>query len=138
MNIIIDKLYNHMEYRDIILEWIYDEWGNNNPQYWKTWIASSTKNVDGVPLTYIVLDGDIAIGKFSLWRCDLQSRQDLYPWFGGFYIRSEYRGKFYKGHKLGYIIQNYALHRLKEWGFSEAYLFSEKGTNYYEKMVGYQ
>ncbi len=132
MNIIIDKLYNHMKYYDLIFEWIYNEWGNNNPQYWKSWINSSVR-FNGIPVTYIVFDDDIAIGTFSLWRCDLQSRQDLFPWFGAFYICPEYRGKSYRGSKLGYFIQNYALLCLKEWGYSEVYLFSEKGTDYYEK-----
>lgn len=132
MNIIIDKLYNHMKYRNLILEWIYKEWGNNNPRYWESWINSSIR-FDGIPITYIVFDSDNPIGTFSLWRCDLQSRQDLSPWFGAFYVRPDYRGKVYKGDKLGYFIQNYALLRLKEWGYKEVYLFSEKGTAYYER-----
>ena len=132
MDIYIDTLYNHMEYCELIFEWTYKEFGNNNPQYWKMWIKSSIK-CDSIPMTYLIFDGDIVIGTFSLWRCDLQSRQDLFPWFGGFYIRPDYRGKIHNGTKLGYVVQNYALFRLKEWGYTEAFLFSEKGTTYYEK-----
>ncbi len=132
MNIRIDKLYNNPQYKDLVYNWIYAEWGNNNPHYWREWLESSVAD-EGIPITYIIFDNEVVVGTFSLWRCDLQSRQDLFPWFGGFYIRQEYRGKFYNNIKLSYYVQNYALGQLKSMGYSAVYLFSEKDASYYEK-----
>lgn len=130
MDIIIDCLNNHPKYIETVVNWLYSEWGNNNYKYWDSWVRSSLQE-DDVPQTFIVfVNGKIA-GTYSLWRCDLQSRQDLSPWFGGLFVCPDYRGKEYNGEKLGITLQKHAISTLKKLNYQRAYLFTEKDPTYY-------
>lgn len=124
MSIKIENLNKHPEYIKVVTDWIYSEWGNNNYNYWKEWINNSLN--DKVPMTFIVLVDNIPAGTFSLWTCDIQSRQDLTPWFGGLYVVQEYRGKLYNNEKLGSLMQKHAIKVLKELKYETAYLFTKK------------
>lgn len=130
MKICIENLRDYPQFIDTVVGWIYSEWGNNNRRYWDSWIRSSLSE-KGVPQTYIVFVDDRIAGTYSLWRCDLQSRQDLYPWFGGLYVSPEYRGKEIEGIKLGERMQSHALQQVKNLGYSRVYLFTEKNPKYY-------
>lgn len=130
MKVCIENLRDYPQYIDTVVGWVYSEWGNNNRRYWNSWIRSSLSERE-IPKTYIVfVDNDIA-GTYSLWRCDLQSRQDLYPWFGGLYVSPKYRGKEIEGMKLGVRMQAHALKQIKELGYDKVYLFTEKNPKYY-------
>lgn len=129
----IINLANKPEHIKTVVDWLFSEWGNNNYEYWNCWVRSSLC-VDKVPQTFIVLVDNRIAGTYSIWRCDLQSRQDLYPWLGGIFVSEEFRGKTFDGEKLGVCIQKHALSQLKKLGFEKAYLFTEKTTAYYEKF----
>lgn len=130
MNVIIKNLKEDPMYIDTVINWLYSEWGNNNHKYWQSWIERSLFS-DKIPQTYLLfVDGEIA-GTYSLWRCDLQSRQDLFPWFGGLYIDPCFRGKKFNDIKLGVLLQNHAIQQLKKLGFKKAYLYTEKDPKYY-------
>lgn len=132
MNIRIENLANHMKYMTTIVDWLHSEWGNNNYKYWDSWVRSSLSLTD-VPCTFIVLvEGELA-GTYSLWRCDLQSCQDLFPWFGGLYVSEQFRGKTFNGQKLGVIMQQHAIQMLRHLNYSEVYLFTEKSPAYYNR-----
>ena len=130
------KIYNladKPEFIETVVKWIYEEWGKNNFNYWNSWVRSSLLK-DDVPQTLIALvDGELA-GTASLWRCDLQSRQDLFPWFGGLYVSIEFRGKEFNGEKIGSALIKYSIDVLKSLSFKKAYLFTEKETSYYERF----
>lgn len=129
-NIEIVELSQHMEFYETIVNWLYQEWGSNNLLYWKHWIKSSTCS-DDIPKTYILtLNGEPA-GTYSLWRCDLQSCQDLFPWFGGLYVAKKFRGQTFNNSKLGEIMQRHALKELKMMGYKKVFLFTEKNVTYY-------
>lgn len=129
-DIVIDNLNSQSEYVYVIAEWLYTEWGNHNLNYWKSWVEHSTQD-DDIPKTYaLFVNGKIA-GTYSLWRCDLQSRQDLFPWFGGLYVDVPYRGKIYNNRKLGEILQEHAISELKKLHYKKVYLFTSKSTKYY-------
>jgi len=126
MNLIVKKLIEKREYFEEVLNLIYDEWGHKNYEFWRSWIQSSMSK-ERIPITFVVLKENELIGTFSFWHCDLQSRQDLYPWLGGIVVKKEYRGQ-----GIGLFIQNQANKYLKELGFNEAYLFTEL-NGFYEK-----
>lgn len=130
MKIHIEKLRDYPQYINTVVEWIYSEWGNNNRRYWDSWIRSSLSEND-IPQTFIAIVDNKIAGTYSLWRCDLQSRQDLFPWFGGLYVAPEYRGKEIGGIKLGTRMQSHALQCVKELGYDKVYLFTEKNPKYY-------
>lgn len=130
MEIKIENLNKYNEYIGTVVNWIFSEWGNDNYKYWDSWIRSSLLDGD-IPKTYIIfIDGKLA-GTYSLWRCDLQSRQDLFPWFGGLYVHPNFRGKQYGGKKIGKRLLEHAYNELKELGYKKAYLFTEKSPKYY-------
>lgn len=130
MRIRIETLFENQTYLTTVVDWLYSEWGDNNYQFWATWIRSSTRP-EGIPLTFIIFVDDLIAGTYSLWRCDLQSRQDLFPWFGGLYVDQSFRGKIYNGRKLGQILLTHSYEQLKKLGYSKAYLFTEKSIDYY-------
>lgn len=130
MEIKIEALIKHPQYVTKIAKWLYSEWGNSNFNYWKSWVSSSL-SINDVPQTYIVFIDGVIAGTYSLWRCDLQSRQDLFPWFGGLYVDKSFRGKYFGGQKIGAILQQDAIIRLKHLGYNQVYLFTEKDPQYY-------
>lgn len=130
MDIKIDSLNNFPQYVDIVVNWLYSEWGNNNYKYWDSWVKSTMNNTN-IPQTFIIFIDEKIVGTYSLWRCDLQSRQDLFPWFGGLFVHPNYRGKEYDGVKLGVRLQKHAFDVLKEYNHDKVYLFTEKDPKYY-------
>jgi GNAT superfamily N-acetyltransferase len=130
MNLTVQNLAKDKQYFDEVLALIYKEWGNNNYEYWRSWVKSSMSENE-IPMTYIVFCDNDFVGTFSLWRCDLQSRQDLFPWLGGIVVKEKWRGK-----GIGIFIQNKAKEILQHLGYKKAYLFTEM-TGYYEK-TGWQ
>jgi len=136
MNIEISPLKNYPEHIPSVISWIYHEWGNNNPHYWDSWIHSSL-NTNGIPITYVVLVDKYLVGTFSLWRCDLQSRQDLFPWFSALYVDPRFRGKLYNGKKISSTILEFALKEMKQLGYHRVFLFTEKDPDFYERNGWY-
>lgn len=128
----IDELRKYPQYISIVTDWLYEEWGNNNKHYWESWVQFSLQAND-IPKTYIVFINDHIVGTYSLWRCDLQSRQDLFPWFGGLYVDIKYRGRFYNGEKLGVMLQRHAVLELEKLHYQEVYLFTSHSTDYYNR-----
>ena len=126
MILTVKNLNEDKEYFDEVLNLIYKEWGNNNYAFWQSWVKSSMLENE-IPMTFIVFCDNEFVGTFSLWRCDLQSRQDLFPWLGGLVVKEGWRGK-----GIGFFIQNQAIEILKNLGHKNAYLFTEM-TGYYEK-----
>ena len=126
----IVELRNHLEYLDTVIEWLYSEWGSENHAFWEYWVRSSLSEND-IPKTYIAFVDDVIAGTYSLWRCDLQSCQDLYPWFGGLFVSELFRGKVFNGKKLGEWMQLDAVNELTKMNYHKVYLFTELSEKYY-------
>ena len=126
MKLEIKKLKDSKQYFNDVFECLYEHWGNNNPEYWKSVILYSMGDKE-IPCTYVVLNESIFVGTFSIWSCDLMSRQDLYPWLAGIVVKKEFR-------KLGVgtYIQFQAVSILKNLGIKKAYLFTII-NGFYEK-----
>lgn len=125
----IINLADRMTYFNTVVDWLFDEWGrqNSNRNFWESWVKSSLGKAF-IPQTYIALEHSEPIGTFSLWRCDLQSRQDLFPWFGGLYIERSKRSQGY-----GKALQKAALSIAFDLGHDELFLFTNI-KNYYETL----
>jgi predicted N-acetyltransferase YhbS len=130
MKLDIKNLNEVPQYFDDVFNEIYSNWGENNPKFWRSWIKSSMGKSD-IPMTFVVLADGQFVGTFSLWRCDMQSRQDLTPWLGGIVVKKDKRG-----HGIGLFIQQEALGIIKTLGYKCAYLFT-KLIGFYEK-TGWQ
>ncbi|WP_409450366.1 GNAT family N-acetyltransferase [Cedecea neteri] len=81
-----------------------------------------------MPLTFIALEGEKMVGTVGLWRCDLISRQDLWPWLAALYIDESQRGK-----GLGELLQQHVVEYARGLGFGSLYLYSACKT-YYERF----
>ncbi len=116
------------EYINCIVDWLWKEWGEkDNRNYWQSWVESSS-NSDEIPLTFAAIISGSIVGTISLWRCDLQSKQDLFPWLGGLYIQNNHR---HKG--IATKLIQYACNEAQQLGYKELYLFT-KLDGFFEKL----
>ena len=123
----IEHLGDYKEHVDTVANWLCTEFGEeNNYEFFHSIIEHSLiKNK--LPLTFIAFDDNELVGTIGLWRSDLVSRQDLYPWLSALYVREDYRGK-----NIGQELQRFLIEYCKNAGFSEIYLYTDL-HNYYEK-----
>jgi len=111
-----------------ITEWLWEEWGQpNNYNFWRSWIKSSLLS-DNVPQTFAAIEDKNIVGTVSLWRCDLQSRQDISPWLGGLYVSKSYRNR-----GIGSALQEHAFKVAHNLNYKEIYMFTEL-NNYFERF----
>jgi N-acetylglutamate synthase-like GNAT family acetyltransferase len=109
-------------------EYIWKQWGSDsNYHFYKDCIEQSCLTKNDVPRFFIAVEDNKIIGCYALLRSDLNSRQDLTPWFACLFVEPEYRGK-----KIGSLLQKHALEQSKAKGYKKLYLCTEL-TNYYEK-----
>lgn len=124
---IIEHLADHKEYIGTVTNWLWKEFGNeNNYDFFQSIIKNSLiKNK--LPLTFIALEDNELVGTIGLWRSDLMSRQDLFPWLSALYVKENFRGK-----RIGQKLQKFLVEYCREAGFTELFLYTDI-CNYYEK-----
>ncbi|MNC10359.1 Acetyltransferase (GNAT) family protein [compost metagenome] len=81
-----------------------------------------------LPLTFVAVEGEKLVGTVGLWRCDLISRQDLYPWLAALYIDENQRGR-----GLGAKLQQHIIEHARALGYPQLYLYSAC-KDYYERF----
>ena len=125
--LIIEHLADHKEYTDTVINWIWKQFGDeNNYGFWESIVKKSLiKNQ--LPLTFIALLDNELVGTIGLWRSDLLSRQDLYPWLSALFVKENYRGK-----RIGQELQHFLIKYCREVGFNELFLYTDI-CDYYEK-----
>jgi len=113
-------------YLDTIVKWIFNEWGGNY-DYIRSCINCSIIS-EVIPKTFVAeVNGECA-GCISILRCDLQSRQDLYPWLGDLFVNPKYRNK-----GIGTYLIEYSLSRVIEYiNCTYIYMYTLI-AEYYEK-----
>jgi len=120
----ISEVVEHIE---AVSKWLHSEWGTESNYEFFLSIVSHSLDKNNLPQTFVALSNGVPIGTIGIWRCDMVSRQDLYPWISALYVVPEYRNA-----GLGEKLQNKALDYSKALGFSKVYLYSDI-ENYYEK-----
>ena len=126
---IID-LADNLQYLEEVSEWIWEEWSKNHG-YTLNDIIYRTKHSlhkDDIPAMYIAKYKDEAIGVVSIWRNDLTSRQDLFPWMATLLVKEKYRNI-----GVGKKLQEMCINQSRSWGYEYLYLITDH-ENYYEKM----
>ncbi|MBN1069477.1 GNAT family N-acetyltransferase [Clostridium botulinum] len=129
--LIIEHLADHKEYLDNVIDWLWKEFGNeDNYAFWESIVKNSLiKNQ--LPLTFIALMDNKLVGTVGLWRSDLLSRQDLYPWLSALFVKEQYRSK-----NIGQELQRFLIDYCRKNGYEELFLYTDI-CNYYEK-TGWQ
>jgi len=114
------------ELHDQIAGWLWSFWGNpSNYEFYRSLVAHGKD--DDFPLIYVAFIDAKPVGTVALWRADLLSRQDLFPWLADLYVPPEYRSM-----GVGSALQDFALAKTKELGYPALYLYTPL-IGYYEK-----
>jgi len=116
-----------VEHIETISKWLHSEWGTKSNYEFFHSIISHSIDKENLPQTFVALHNGKAIGTVGIWRCDMVSRQDLFPWLSALYVMSEYRNS-----GIGSKLQDYVTTYAKELGYEKLYLYSDI-ENYYEK-----
>ena len=123
----IKHISEAVEHIETISSWLHGEWGNDNNYEFFHSIVRHSLDKDNLPQTFVALKNNLPVGTIGIWRCDMVSRQDLFPWISALYVASEHRGT-----GLGSMLQEHVLAYSKDLGYNKVYLYSDI-ENYYEK-----
>lgn len=125
--ITIEYLADHLEYIDDVIDCIWKEFGEeDNRAFWESIVKNSLRK-DKLPLTFIALSDNKLAGTVGLWRGDLLSRQDLFPWLSALFVKEEYRGR-----NVGQALQRFLIDYCRKEGYEDLFLYTDL-CNYYEK-----
>jgi GNAT superfamily N-acetyltransferase len=110
------------------LEYFWNQWGiGSNYNFYKDCMYHSCLTESKLPRFYIALQDGKIVGVYALLANDLNSRQDLKPWFACLYVAPESRGQ-----NLGIALQKHAIEQAERAGYQRIYLCTDlKG--YYER-----
>ena len=113
---------------ETVTDWLWQAFGSESSRpFFASIMASSLRGAD-LPVTWVALDGEKAVGTVGLWRCDLISRQDLFPWLAALYVDESYRGR-----GLSERLQQTVMAESRLRGFTDLYLYSAC-ADYYERF----
>lgn len=113
---------------ETVTDWLTTAFGTENSRAFFASILGGSLSEADFPLTWVALDGDRVAGTVGLWRCDLISRQDLFPWLAALYVDDTYRGQ-----GLSEQLQQTAIAECRLRGYPVLYLYSEC-ADYYERF----
>lgn len=126
---IIQPLHAAPQHASGVTEWLWQAFGGETlPQAFFASIVGHSQTPGALPITFIAAEGEMLLGTVGLWRCDLISRQDLYPWMAALYVAPEARGRGVAG-KLQQHVIGYA----RTQGYSELFLYSAC-RDFYERF----
>ena len=90
----IQSLHAAPQHASRVTEWLWQAFGGETlPQAFFASIVEHSQTPGALPITFVAVEGERLLGTVGLWRCDLISRQDLYPWMAALYVAPEARGQ---------------------------------------------
>ncbi|WP_075182257.1 GNAT family N-acetyltransferase [Pantoea sp. 1.19] len=111
-----------------VTDWLWQAFGNRESRdFFASIVDASLRNGD-YPVTWLALDGDRPVGTVGLWRCDLISRQDLFPWLAALYVDPDARGQ-----GVSERLQRAVIACARGRGHQHLYLYSAC-ADYYERF----
>ncbi|MEK8127960.1 GNAT family N-acetyltransferase [Paenibacillus filicis] len=128
MNIEIVPVRSRPELLEAAISYFWEKWGSETSyRFYRNCIEHSCTTKSDLPRFYIAMDEERIIGSYALLRSDLNSRQDLAPWFACLYVDQDYRGE-----RVGALLQQHAVQESREFGYQQLYLCTDL-TGYYER-----
>lgn len=121
-------LYAVPQYGPQVTDWLWQAFGTSDSRDFFASIVATSQREGEMPLTFVAVEGDKLVGTVGLWRCDLISRQDLYPWLAALYIDEKQRGR-----GLGAQLQQHVIEYARTLGYPQLYLYSAC-KDYYERF----
>lgn len=106
---VILPLYKAPHFAEQVTDWLWQAFGEGlSREFFHSIVEHS--QTGALPLTFIALEGEQLLGTVGLWRCDLITRQDLFPWLAALYVDEAARGKGLAGqlqqHVIAYAAQS--------------------------------
>ena len=138
--IIIENICKHQQYEEIVVNWLYKEWGHKNSyQFWSDWIKYS-KDENSTFQTFVISDNGKLVGTYGIMPIDLQSRQDLTPWIGNLFIDYKYRTnslKYFSAlhEHCNTLCRNLNLTKVYVFTPHSSIVFKRYGFKYFESTV---
>lgn len=126
MNIL--PLYSVPHHAERVVDWLWQEFGDGLPREFLASVIQHSQTPDALPMTFVALDGEQLLGTVGLWRCDLITRQDLFPWLAALYVDESYRGR-----GLSERLQQTVIDCCLQRGDRHLYLYSAC-ADYYERF----
>jgi predicted GNAT superfamily acetyltransferase len=125
------KILNIKDRKDLFekaVDYYWEQWGSSsNRNFYKDCMYHSCQTDNKLPNFYIAIQSDIIVGSYALLSSDLNSRQDLKPWFACLFVSPELRGK-----NIGFTLQKHAIEQANLLGYQQLYLCTEL-EGYYER-----
>lgn len=123
----IKELKDCLEFKETVITWMNQEFGSENSMKFFQGIVEHSSSNDGLPKIFIAVEDGVLLGTAGIWRGDLLSRQDLFPWFSALIVNKEYRNR-----GIGQKLQGHVLAYAKTMGYHEIFLYTDL-VNYYER-----
>lgn len=124
----IVPLYEVPQFASQVTDWLWQAFGDSLPRDFFASIIEHSQRPGELPLTFVAFDGDRLLGTVGLWRCDLISRQDLYPWLAALYVDEPARGQGLAG-----ALQKQVIDYAREQGYAQLHLYSAC-RDFYERF----
>ena len=126
---IIHPLYAAPQHASCVTEWLWRAFGADAlPRAFFASIVEHSQTPGALPITFVAVEGERLLGTVGLWRCDLISRQDLYPWMAALYVAPEARGQGLAGK-----LQQHVIEYARAQGYGEVFLYSAC-RDFYERF----
>lgn len=124
----IVPLYDAPHFAEQVIDWLWQAFGDSLPREFFASIIEHSQTPGQLPLTFVLVDDEQLLGTVGLWRCDLISRQDLFPWLAALYVKESARGQGLAGQ-----LQEHVKVQAKAMGFEQLHLYSAC-RNFYERF----
>jgi GNAT superfamily N-acetyltransferase len=115
-----------------IARWHWEEWGHHDPGgsllSWTAGLAERTRP-DGVPTTFVALEGDLPIGSACLVEHDMLTRPELSPWLAGVFVVPEMRQR-----GIGSALVEHATRRAAAFGTARLFLYTNGAEGVYSRL----
>lgn len=127
-DVTILPLYQVPHFAEQVTDWLWQEFGDGLPREFFASIIQHSQTAGKLPLTWVLLDNDQLLATVGLWRCDLLTRQDLFPWLATLYVKESARGQ-----GLAQKLQRHVIAQARDMGFEQLYLYTTL-RDYYERF----
>ena len=124
----IVSLSDAPQFADRVINWQWRAFGEASSRDFFASVVNSSLNGADFPVTFVAVEADRAVGTVGFWRCDLISRQDLFPWLAALYVDESYRGR-----GLSERLQQTVIDCCLQRGDRHLYLYSAC-ADYYERF----
>ncbi|MEO7318915.1 MAG: GNAT family N-acetyltransferase [Chthoniobacteraceae bacterium] len=128
----IVPLFDRPEFIPVVAQWNWAEWKDLLPcvscEAFADDLRAHTRR-DGVPITFLALDGGVPVGTSSLIADDLEMRPELTQWLASLSV-----GRARRASRLGTMLVKHAVDAAHSFGIGTLYLYTPGQEAYYGRL----